>query len=278
MKKTYMFLGVIFAAFLIFGCISGGSAWPGGEGVVKTGPGVIEERLDAGSNPSYAPGTDQFDRMVIKTGNAEVEVQSGTLKEKYLALKDIIASYGGEITYSSYFETPNEKYYLITARLNPQKFDELGLKLADIGTIKSLTGQTEDVTMRYMDVNAKLENLKASRERVLMLYNRTDNISEILQIENELKRLQYEIDLATQEKLYYERQAAKATMTIKLVEPAPAVDQTLFTPLGQLLNIFFGGLVFSATVVVGLLGFLIPIAIVLALGYAAIKIVFFKKR
>lgn len=220
----------------------------------------------------------QYDKMVIKTGSAEVEVPAGTLKERYAIFKETLHSYEGEITDSSYFETPAEKSYLITVRLSPKKFEDFGLALADIGTVKHISSQIQDVTTQYMDVDARLENLKATRERVLALYNRTENISEILLIENELNRLQYEIDIATQEKLYYERQSAKATMSVRLVEPAPAVDQTLFTPLGQLLNIFLEGVVFSAMLIAGVLGFATPVAIVLGICYLLLRILIFRKR
>lgn len=280
MENRYPVLGFIFASLALFGCISTDGFWPAAQGgvvggVVDSGgtyPGVSEAPLYT------AERTVQYDKMIIKTGSAEVEVPAGTLKERYALFKEKLRSYEGEITDSSYFENPAEKYYLITVRLNPKKFDDFGLALADIGTVKHIISQSQDVTTQYIDIDARLENLKATRERVLALYNRTGNISEILQIENELNRLQYEIDIATQEKLYYERQSAKATMSVRLVEPAPAVDQTLFTPLGQLLNIFLGGVVFSATLIAGVLGFAIPLAIVLGICYLLLRILAFRKR
>ena len=105
-----------------------------------------------------------------------------------------------------------------------------------------MSSNSQDITTQYIDVSAKLDNLNATRTRVLALYNKTDNISEILQLEQELNRLQYEIDSTTQQKLYYERQSAKATMNIRLFETLPVVNTSVIDPLSQIVNVFLGGL------------------------------------
>ena len=147
-----------------------------------------------------------------------------------------------------------------------------------MGNVKSISSNSEDVTTQYIDISAKLANLEASRDRIMALYNKTDNISDILQLEQELNRLQYEIDSTTQQKLYYERQSSKATMTVRLVEPAPVVDRTLLDPIGQLANVFIGGFVISLSLLVGLLGFVIPAVIALAILYFVVKKLFFKGK
>ncbi|MFH1222287.1 MAG: DUF4349 domain-containing protein [Candidatus Micrarchaeota archaeon] len=280
MKNLYFLAVAVMAVFLLFGCLGVGES-----GTPDTSKGGYPQGVTSAPAMGYENSGDYVstptlpqDKMVIKTGNAEVEVPSGKLPERYTQLKTLIAKYGGEITDSSYTETQSEKYYYITVKLDPKKFDDFGGKLADLGTVKSLSSNSEDITTQYIDITAKLENLKATRDRLLALYNRTDNISDILQLEQELTRLQYEIDSTTQQKLYYERQSAKATMTVRLVEPAPVVDRTLLDPIGQLANVFIGGFVISLSLLVGLLGFAIPAAIGIGLLYFVVKKLFFKAK
>jgi len=287
MKKLYAFGIILLAAFLLFGCM-GMESWGGTSGGGSTGgskPGYDTSPISAapggawtesGAAPAPSAPT-QVDKMVIKTGSATVEVPEKTLEERYTKLRTMVSSYGGEITDSSYTETQNEKYYYVTVKLDPTSFDSFGKKLSELGKVKSLSSNSEDVTTQYIDISAKLENLKASRERIMALYNRTNNISEILQLEQEINRLQYEIDSTTQQKLYYERLAAKATMTVQLVEPAPVVDTTLLNPFSQLVNVFIAGLAFGMTLIAGIAGFGLPLIVVLAVLGVIVKIVFFSK-
>jgi hypothetical protein len=286
MRKLYALGIVLFAAFLLFGCMGMDSWGSGGSGVSPGKTGYDSYPVSAApggavsESGSYAPSPsvpNQADRMVIKTGNANVEVPQGTLEERNTKLRAMVASYGGEVTDSSYTETENEKYYYVTAKLDPASFDSFGKKLSELGTVKSLSSNSEDVTTQYIDISAKLDNLKASRDRIMALYNRTNNISEILQLEQEINRLQYEIDSTTQQKLYYERQAAKATMTIQLVEPAPVVDTTLLNPFSQLVNVFIAGLAFGMTLIAGIAGFGLPVIAVLAVLGIVVKLAFFSK-
>ena len=279
MRKLFVFAALV-AVFLLFGCLGIGESsstptiskdgYPQG---VTSAPAMDYESGGYTSTPTVPQ-----DKMVIKTGNAEVEVPTGALPDRYTQLKALVKTYGGEITDSSYTETLSEKYYYITVKLDPAKFDDFGTKLSQLGNVKSISSNSEDVTTQYIDISAKLANLEASRDRIMALYNKTDNISDILQLEQELNRLQYEIDSTTQQKLYYERQSSKATMTVRLVEPAPVVDRTLLDPIGQLANVFIGGFVISLSLLIGLLGFAIPAVIALALLYFVVKTLFFKPK
>jgi len=285
MRKLYAFGIVLFAAFLLFGCM-GMESWGGSGGTEsKPGYGVDSGPISAApggawAESGYAPAPSapsQVDKMIIKTGSATVEVPEKTLEDRYTKLRTMVSGYGGEITDSSYTETQNEKYYYVTVKLDPASFDAFGKKLSELGKVKSLLSNSQDVTTQYIDISAKLDNLKASRERIMALYNRTNNISEILQLEQEINRLQYEIDSTTQQKLYYERQASKATMTVQLVEPAPVVDTTLLNPFSQLVNVFIAGLAFGMTLVAGIAGFGLPLIVVLAVLGVIVKLAFFSK-
>ncbi len=285
MRKLYAFGIVLFAAFLLFGCM-GMESWGVSDGGSsgKTGydsyPVAAAPGGAVSESGSYAPSPSaplQVEKMIIKTGSATVEVPEKTLEERHAKLRTMVSSYGGEITDSSYTETQNEKYYYVTVKLDPASFDSFGKKLSELGAVKSLSSNSEDVTTQYIDISARLDNLKASRERIMALYNRTNNISEILQLESEINRLQYEIDSTTQQKLYYERQAAKATMTVRLVEPAPVVDTTLLNPFSQLVNVFIAGLAFGMTLIAGIVGFGLPVVVVLAVLGVIVKLAFFSK-
>ncbi|MEK6981498.1 MAG: DUF4349 domain-containing protein, partial [Candidatus Micrarchaeota archaeon] len=258
MKKLNVVFAILLVSLLFFGCTnlnpqSGTSTIMPSRGEVGIGaapaPSIPAEKYDSTSSQlSSSP----VSKLIIKTGNAQVEVPSGTIKDRYAKLSNLISNYGAEITDNSYTETENEKYYYTTVKIDTNKFDSFSKDLGSVGTIKSLSSNSQDITTQYIDVSAKLDNLNATRTRVLALYNKTDNISEILQLEQELNRLQYEIDSTTQQKLYYERQSAKATMNIRLFETLPVVNTSVIDPLSQIVNVFLGGLTTALSMIAGL--------------------------
>jgi hypothetical protein len=213
------------------------------------------------SSPGAAGITTQQDQMVIKTGTAEIDVPAGKIAERYAALQTLAKAYGGEVYSSSYYESDAGKTQYVTVRIKSADFDAFTNRLSEIGTVKSMSSGSEDVTQEYIDVSAKLTNLEASRDRLLALYNKTGNLSDIILLEQEISRVQYQIDSATQTKQYYERQSSKATVSITLSEPLPVVNTSLFDPFSQLANFFVGSLAVGVTLVVVAIGFLLPLAL-----------------
>ena len=56
---------------------------------------------------------------------------------------------------------------------------------------------TEDITASYFDTESRLEIYQTQRERVLALLEEADTMEDILTLETELARLNYEIDALT---------------------------------------------------------------------------------
>lgn len=215
-----------------------------------------------GQTTTDVTGTVQQNQMVIKTGTAEIEVPEGKIAERYSALQTMAKQYGGDIESSSYSESDSGKTQYVTVRINSSDFDTFTGRLSEIGTVKSFSSNSEDVTQQYIDISAKLTNLIASRDRLMALYNTTANLSDIIMLEREIADVQYQIDSTTQEKLYYERQSAKATVSVTLSEPLPVVNKSLLDPFSQLVNIFIESLAAGVTLVVIAIGFLLPLAVI----------------
>jgi hypothetical protein len=236
--------------------IAGETGAPGG--------GAVSVYKSAPSAPGSTDltGTAVQDQMIIKTGTAEINVPEGKIAERYAALQTMAKQYGGDMESSSYSESDSGKTQYVTIRINSSAFDTFTGRLGEIGTVKKFSSNSEDVTQQYIDISAKLQNLVASRDRLLALYNTTANLSDIIMLEREIADVQYQIDSTTQQKLYYERQSAKATVSVTLSEPLPVVDKSLLDPFSQLANIFIESLAAGVTLVVIAAGFLLPLAAV----------------
>jgi hypothetical protein len=265
---AFVMLALLMFSFGCTGLASDTESLIGGGSTVSTGETGMPSAVAPGSyksvpSPTDLAGTVQQDQMVIKTGTAEIDVPEGKIAERYAALQAMAKQYSGDIESSSYYESDSGKTQYVTVRIDSSSFDTFTGRLSEIGTVKSFSSNSEDVTQQYIDISAKLQNLIASRDRLLALYNTTGNLSDIIMLEREIADVQYQIDSTTQQKLYYERQSAKATVSVTLSEPLPVVDKTLLDPFSQLANFFIGSLAAGVTLVVIAAGFLLPLAFAL---------------
>ncbi|MCH7902770.1 DUF4349 domain-containing protein [archaeon] len=220
---------------------------------------------------SFADLIDSGERILIKRGSASVEVDSGKLDEKLAALKELISQNNGSIENIGYRETESSKSYDIEVRIPPTKFESISLGLQTIGTLKSLSTNSEDVTFEYIDLESKIKNLEAQKTRLLAIYDRAETIESIVQIEVEVSRTQTQIDSATSRKNFLERQVARATLNIRLYEEAPIVDRSLLIPLNQASNTLIAALGAGILIISGLVGFLIPFAVAIGILILILK-------
>lgn len=278
MKSNMVALFAIFSVFILFGCA--GLIGEAETAVSYPSDTSTYDRANAALAPSPAESamggaqsgsSGAISKQVIKTGYATIEVPTGTLDAKLAQLKGIIISQGGQIDSMSYSEYSSSKQYDVTIRVKPSVFDSLTETLKPLGTLKSLNTNSQDVTLQYTDLVTRISHLQIQEARLLELYNKSDNISDILQIEQQLTNVQTQLEYNIAQKNYMDSQITLSTMTLTLQESAPVVQADLFAPLSEIVGTFIGALSFGIVLVAGLIGFLIPVAIVLAIVFVIAK-------
>jgi hypothetical protein len=140
--------------------------------------------------------------------------------------------------------------------------------LQQAGEVKDLSVQLEDVTKQYVDLDTKITNREVELQRLHTLYNRSDNISDLLQVEREITRVETELELLKQEKQSLVSRVEKSTISITIYEDKPATQQ-LTLPLEGLGALFFTAVAAAITLIVVAIGFLLPVAIVIGLIWFA---------
>ena len=66
--------------------------------------------------------------------------------------------------------------------------------LGTLGNVTSRNVQVEDVTDQWIDLQAKVNNMRALRDRLRALLHQAKNVKETLEVEKELTRVQSELD------------------------------------------------------------------------------------
>ena len=160
----------------------------------------------------------ESDRKIIKNGNLSIE----TLEfDKFIReLEASVATYNGYIEYSSQRGSKNYRYANYTIRVPFQKYDEFVSVVGELGTVTSSNTSIDDVTLKYVDIEARLSALTAERESFMALMDRADTIEEILQIQSYLTDVNYQIESYTSQLNTLKNKISYSTVTLEIDEVA----------------------------------------------------------
>jgi hypothetical protein len=133
-------------------------------------------------------GTNQTQRKVIRTGAITVSVTS-TQNASKLA-EEYVKSFDGYVEKSS---TTNGETWM-QVRVPAVRLDAFLDSIGKLGNEISRKLSGEDVTEQIADLDNRIKNESALRERLQQLLNRAQNVQEVLSIERELTRVQTELE------------------------------------------------------------------------------------
>ena len=142
------------------------------------------ESSEAPSSADRATG-----RILIKRAFLDVEVDDvDAAVKKALAIAETTEGYVETSTASK------DESATIALRVPAAQFESTLDALAGLGKEKSRSVRAEDVTAHCIDLEAKLKNCVALRDRLRKLLDKATNVKDVLAIEKELTRVQTEAD------------------------------------------------------------------------------------
>lgn len=117
----------------------------------------------------------------------------------------------------------------LTLRIPSERYSEALSRLRQLGEIGSFRDKVQDVTEEFIDLEARLRNLKRSEQHLLELLKRSGKVSELVQIERELSNRRSEIESLEGRLRYLTHQVTFSTIRVSLVEFRPhPMPQTAF--------------------------------------------------
>jgi hypothetical protein len=149
--------------------------------------------------------------------------------------------------------------------------------LRNLGTVTAEKVTAEDVTEAYVDLKARLDTGKAAEARLVqLLAQKTDKLSDVLDVERELTRVRGEVESLEGKLRLLDHRIDLSTLTIHLrVEEkyVPPVAPTLWSKLGETLLGSLEGLLEFAELALTVAVAVLPWALVLGLlAWLAVRI------
>lgn len=87
-----------------------------------------------------------------------------------------------------------KEHYTAQIRVPSQSLEPLIDDLSKLGRVRHQKIIMKDITEGYLDLQARLKNKRALRDRLRQLLQKTSKVEEMLKIEKELARVQTELD------------------------------------------------------------------------------------
>ncbi|RAW46188.1 DUF4349 domain-containing protein [Halorubrum sp. 48-1-W] len=176
------------------------------------------------------------ERRLIRTGDLRVTVDS--FAEADAEARTVAEEYGGFVSESTRetHERGDEEFTggTLTLRVPSEEFDAVMADLEALGDVERSTTESRDVTDRIADLEARLENKRAERDRLRELYEGADTTEDVLAVQRELADVQEEIERMEAERAALEERVALSTIRVELREepPEPSAVSTAWYDTG----------------------------------------------
>lgn len=157
-------------------------------------------------------------RKEIKNANFELKVKNVDDADKQL--RAALQAAGGFIQ-SSQIEGQKEngRRMTIQIRVPAAGYDNTFSAIAGLGEEITRKEWTQDVTQEYYDLEARINVQEAHLAQLKKLYEKAGTIPEMIQLEQEIARVQAEMDSLKGRYQYLSNQVAFSTITVYLFEP-----------------------------------------------------------
>lgn len=157
------------------------------------------------------------ERMIVGTGNLELKVEKVT--DAVDEVKRIADRLGGYVVSSRVRGGEDHNTADISIRVPAQKYDEAVDSIKNIA-IEVLLESTraKDVTEEYTDLESKLRNLEATKQRYLEILEKAETVEDILEVERALSETRGEIEQTKGRMQYLERTSSTSLIEVHLEE------------------------------------------------------------
>ena len=136
------------------------------------------------------------------------------------------------------------------------------------GRVRGTSVSSEDLTRQIVDTDARLRAQKTLRDRLQqILRSRPGKLSELLETERELTRVQGEIDSAESQLAVMRQRVATSLLNLNYQSAANPVTGGAFRPVVDAFNEFFGIVMGGFGVIIRLLAMIIPALFVIVPGW-----------
>jgi hypothetical protein len=182
---------------------------------------LTSDRVDDGSAVVEAPGPVD-DARIVRTASLELEVED--VSTTLAAARRAMAALGGYVAGSDEVDQGESRWATVTYRVPVERFGEAIESLRGLSdrVVRESTQSTE-VTATIVDLDARIDNLRASEAALVEIMDRAGRIDDVLAVQARLEIVRGQIEQLDAQRSHLADQAALSTLTVSWFTPVAAV-------------------------------------------------------
>ena len=192
--------------------------------VMVEGADARQERAFPGATGDFASSASQLEtvqRQVISTAFISIEVE--VVQAAVTQVRGIAEGLGGFVEQLSSSGSADRQQATMTIRVPQEQFFTAMDRIQALGEVQSQNLGSEDVSERFIDLEARLQSALRQEKSLLSLLDKADRVSDILTIERELSRVRSDIERFQGQLNFLERRVDLATITVSLFQPGEKI-------------------------------------------------------
>jgi Domain of unknown function (DUF4349) len=225
MKKLALLVPLVLA-LAVSACNSGsestaGSTGGGGdvaEGSAEASPGgggakASDRAVSSSAVPQVGP-------QIVKTATLGLGIAHGSFEDKVGEAHGVADSYAGFVVESFASQGSGKRIAegSLVLRIPAESYDSALSRLRELGKVESLEESGQDVSKEFVDLNARIRQLRAVEAQLLELLQRADDVPAALAVQNQLSQVQLDLEQARGRLQYLDNRVAFARISMSMHE------------------------------------------------------------
>jgi hypothetical protein len=229
MKKLALFLPLVLALTLAACNAGGGESTAGGTGgggdfaqgsAEPSGGGgskANDRRLVSSGHQSAVP---QVGPQIVQTARLRLSIAHGSFDDKVDDVHAIVDSYSGFVVNSTASQGSDKRLVQgsLDLRIPAESYEDALARLRQLGKVEALEESGQDVSQEFVDLNARIRQLRAVEAQLLELLQQADDVPAALAVQNQLSQVQLDLEQARGRLQYLDNRVSYATISLAMHE------------------------------------------------------------
>ncbi|MDG6983343.1 MAG: DUF4349 domain-containing protein [Nitrososphaerota archaeon] len=155
--------------------------------------------------------------------SSQVTLQSPSPQQAASGVVALAYSSGGYVAYQSTYPSSAN----VVIRVPAADYQQVLAKVEALGTVEALTSNSNDVSVKYTDLNATLASLQTEQAALLRLLNSSTSVNSTLAIESQLQGVNQQINEVESQILQTRTLIEYATIQVTVTQAAQAAPLTM---------------------------------------------------
>jgi len=215
------------------------------------------------SEPGDGILKEQDSRKIIR--NAEISIQVEDFNRQLEAIQKMVDETGGYIEGSNSYirkhgTTEDDRDFMegnVVIRIPSSEFTGCLERVSGLGKVTNRSTDGSDITLRYMDTEARLKSLEVQQDRLLAILERATEVEDILKIETELNRVRSELERHATQLRGWDNLVQYSTIRIFMTEVDPKDTHVSTLQVGSLWDRMKRGFIRTTNAIMDMIEYII---------------------